>query len=61
MSCIMTGGMSSSHVDYHSKLVMRKDGNNNLCMPTGKRQHIHKKNIEFLQFDMAVAHNFFIQ
>ena len=25
------------------------------------RRGAHKKNIEFLQFDMAVAHNFFIQ
>ena len=56
MSCIMTGGMSSSHVDYHSKLVMSKDAaatrqplQQTSCMPTGLTQ----KNIEFLSFDIA--------
>ena len=52
MSCIMTGGMSSSHVDYHSKLVMSKDA----AATATNIMHAHRltqKNIEFLSFDMA--------
>ena len=57
MSCIMTGGMSSSHVDYHSKLVMSKDAAATSQAATATNiMHAHRltqKNIEFLSFDIA--------